>query len=147
MILVHKNEDRDSLLVELWMGLSSHCLLKRVLRIRNRDQGLRYMEEQGWEREMDQCWMSGRLEGIVAWDWLSEKNEQKVSALGGNGAGQWRRKFIMKRRRDCSPAAFWISGAGVGELGLVLYGSSVQFMVSLCGWLILRVYWGAVWGL
>lgn len=43
------------------------------------------MEEQGWEREMDQCWMSGRLEGIVAWDWLSEKNEQKVSALEGEG--------------------------------------------------------------
>ena len=37
-------------------------------------------------------------------DILSEKNEQNVSARGGGmEVGEWRGRFAMKKRVDCSP--------------------------------------------
>ena len=48
-------------------------------------------------------------------DILSEKNEQNVSAIG-NGAREWRGRFAMKKRVDCSPEVSRVGRAGVNSV-------------------------------
>ena len=48
---------------------------------------------------------------------LSEKNEQNVSAIEGgwNGGREWRGRFAMKKRVNCSPKMSRVGRAGVNE--------------------------------
>ena len=47
---------------------------------------------------------------------LSEKNEQNVSDRGGwNGGRDWRGRFAVKKRVDCSPDVSRVGRAGVNE--------------------------------
>src|SRR6218665_3443106 len=64
---------------------------------------------------------------------LSEKNEQNVSAIEGDGM-EWRGRFAMKKRVNCSPKMSRVGRAGVNERRVVfLLCSNDKFMVSMGG--------------